>query len=397
LEKTGFWNGEKRVPEEIKMPALGQTTDEMVIVKWLKAEGESIAVGEPLLEVDTDKATLQVESVAAGTVLKILHGAGETVRAGTLMAWVGRIGEEIPEQGKELGGTERGIAGTRGELVGTQLAPTEVADKSERVLASPVARQLAKEHGIDLTQIRGSGSGGRIERRDVLARIEAATRVEGVSRHRVAMAQRLTRSIQNIPQITLTATVVMKSARDFLSAPRGEGLPELSYTHLILRAVAAALRQHPRLNRLWVADGPQFRPLPRADVGLAVAGEDTLLVVTIPEPDRLGWNELARVTQDAVRRARSGALVQTDTMPTAITVSNLGMYGVDEFHAIVDPDQTAILATGKIVEQVSVVNGGIHILPQMRMSLTVDHRVADGVLAAQFLNTLREYLESSVI
>jgi pyruvate dehydrogenase E2 component (dihydrolipoamide acetyltransferase) len=174
-------------------------------------------------------------------------------------------------------------------------------------------------------------------------------------------------------------------------------LPELSYTHLILRAVAAALRQHPRLNRLWVADGPQFRPLPRADVGLAVAGEDTLLVVTIPEPDRLGWNELARVTQDAVRRARSGALVQTDTMPTAITVSNLGMYGVDEFHAIVDPDQTAILATGKIVEQVSVVNGGIHILPQMRMSLTVDHRVADGVLAAQFLNTLREYLESSVI
>ncbi len=325
----------------VRMPPLGATSDELRIVQWLKEAGEAVEQGEPLLEVETDKATLEVEAAVAGTLLAVLHGPGETIAVGETLAWVGAPGEEIPAEKKQ---------------------------------AVPVARKLAQEHGIDLAAVEGSGPGGRIEKQDVLALVEAPEGAIELSRHRRAVAERLTRSVQTIPQFSVGVDVEMTSAAARLT----DGPPGLTYTHLLLQATAGALREHPEVNRLWVADGPRLRPLERADVGLAVAGEDTLLVPTIAEPDLLELSELVTVTDEAVRLAREGKLTAT---PAAITLSNLGMFGVDRFTAIVDPDQTAILAVGAVRERVE-------------LTLTVDHRVVDGVLAARFLATIRARLES---
>jgi pyruvate dehydrogenase E2 component (dihydrolipoamide acetyltransferase) len=268
------------------------------------------------------------------------------------------------------------------------------------VLALPAVRKLALEHGIDLDGVRGSGPDGRIERKDVQSLIEAAASADSsdhpAPRHRQVIAQRLTRSAQTIPQITLMASADMTRARALLDAQRAAGLPSLGYTHLILRAVARALRAHPRLNALWLTDGPTLRTLARANVGLAIAAEDNLLVATIAAPDRLSLPELVGTVGEATQRGRSGALAQADTAPAAITVSNLGMHRVDAFLAIVDPDQTAILAVGRVAERVVVNDGGISVAPQVTLSLTVDHRVAGGVAAARFLETICAELERGV-
>jgi pyruvate dehydrogenase E2 component (dihydrolipoamide acetyltransferase) len=186
----------------------------------------------------------------------------------------------------------------------------------------------------------------------------------------------------------------MSRARERLARLGDAGLPGITYTHVILRAMAAALREHLSINRLWLEEGPSYRSLARADVGLAVAGEDTVLVLTIPEPDSVAPADLVALVDAAVRRGRAGSLTADDAAPAAITLSNLGMHGVDSFQAIVHPAQTAILAAGRVAERVVVIDGGIHVVPQMELSLTVDHRVADGVAAARFLEAVRTGLES---
>lgn len=352
----------------VRMPPLGETSGELRIVQWLKLVGSAVEQGEPLLEVETDKATLEVEAAVSGTLLAVLHGAGETVAVGEVLAFVGAPGEEIPA---------------------VESSDERPAAKQQAV---PVARKLAQEHGIDLTSVHGSGPGGRIEIDDVLALIEAAPTAEGesaVSRHRRAVAERLTRSIQTIPQFSVAVDVDMSQAAAQLARERAADVPGLSYTHLLLRATAGALREHPALNRLWVVDGPRVRQLERADVGLAVAGEETLLVTTIAEPDLLDLSALVKSTEQAERRAREGKVTGG---PVAITLSNLGMFGVDRFTAIVDPDQTAILAVGAVTERVSAVAGEVRIGPWVELTLTVDHRVVDGVLAARFLAAIRARL-----
>ena len=218
-----------------------------------------------------------------------------------------------------------------------------------------------------------------------------------VPRHRQIIAQRLTQSVQTIPQIAVTAVLDMRRAQATLLAERERGIARLTYTHLLLRAVAQTLRQQPRLNTVWEANGPQFRQFAQANVGLAVASDDALLVVTIPEPDRLPLAELVSVTDAAIERGRSGVLAAADMARAALTVSNLGMYGVDSFTAIVDPAQTAILALGRVADQPLVVDGELRIIPQMKMTLVVDHRVADGAAAALFLRALGEALDNLAI
>jgi pyruvate dehydrogenase E2 component (dihydrolipoamide acetyltransferase) len=381
------------------MPSLGQTSDESRIVAWLKSEGDNVAAGEPILEVETDKAILQIESTDSGTVLSILRPAGDLVQAGQPIAYVGRPGETLPASAFAPALRAEDATGAKDD----ETAPSgRSATTGEPVLATPVARKLAKDHGIDVRRIRGSGPGGLIEKRDVQAFIDArvderATPVAPVDipvpRHRQIIARRLTRSIQTIPQITLNMTARMRAALALVSAQRAGGLAGLTATHLIMRSVARMLRAQPHMNRLWHEEGPTYRQLVRTDVGLAVANDDNLLVATIAEPDRLDWPGLVRISDQAIRRARGGTLAQADTAPTAIAISNLGMHGVDSFGAIVDPDQSMILAVGRIVDQPIAIDGGIHILPQMTLSLTVDHRIADGVAAAAFLGAIRDDLE----
>lgn len=384
--------------QEVRMPALGQTTDELRIISWLKKEGDPVEQGEPLFEVETDKATLEVEAFSSGVLRKIVHQEDEVVEVGTLVAYIGKAEDELPGQAGPKAPEEPGIS-TRPSISANTTTIAQAG--SDKVLASPPVRVLMREHGIDPHQVKGSGPGGRIERRDVEALIEQRSSSSGeqssftpVPRHRQVIAQRLTQSVQTIPQIALTSTIDMRQAQVVLDVERERGITRLTYTHLILRAVARALRNHPRLNTLWVANGPQFQQLAQANVGLIVAGGDTLLVVTIPEPDRLSLAELVSVTDAAIARGRQGALIAADTAQAALAVSNLGMYGVDSFTAIVDPAQTAILAAGRVVEQPVVEEGSVRIVPQMKITLVVDHRVADGVAAAIFLGTLREVLES---
>jgi pyruvate dehydrogenase E2 component (dihydrolipoamide acetyltransferase) len=341
------------------MPPLGQTSDELRIVTWRKREGDAVAVGEPLLEVETDKATLEVEAALAGTLLRIVHGEGETVQSGAVIAYVGEPGEEV------------------------------AADAPAKVQAAPAVRRLAQEHGIELAQVQGSGPGGRVERADVLALAEEGGRPdEFVSRHRRSLATRLRRSAA-IPQFTVGVTVDMTAAAALVEREQG-----VTYTHVLLHATARALRAHPDINRLWVEDGPRLRSLERADVGLAVAGEETLLVVTIPEPDLLPLPELAGEVERAAGEARAGRISERYRGPAAVTLSNLGMAGIDRFTAVIDPDQTAILAAGRVAERPAVVDGSVRAVQQLELALTVDHRVADGLAAGGFLAAIRDGLEA---
>ncbi len=446
---------------EIRMPALGQVSDELLIVRWLKNEGDSVKLGEPLLEIETDKATLEVEAAEAGILLQITKQEGETVEVGTVIAVVGKPGEKLQQAKVEVAQAaaapitaSQAIIDAPGKVLAVPTArllarengidivqipgtgPNGLVEKRDvqaiidqkhepaKIAVTPVARQMAREHNLDLAQVSGSGPNGRIEKRDLETLIQPITpsppaplptgtsvgRSQGargeiqaqesdipVPKHRQIIAQRLTQSVTTIPQIRLTMTANMSQPRTMLTTQRAAGLPKLSYTHLILRAVAAALRAYPRVNSLWINDGPRLRPLQRADVGLAIASDDNLLVATIPEPDRTSLTQLIRSADEAIERGRRGTLSQIDLNPAAITVSNLGMYGVDDFEAIVDPSQTAILAVGRVAEQVIVIDGGIRVAPLINLSLTVDHRVADGALAAQFLKRIREELEQSEV
>jgi pyruvate dehydrogenase E2 component (dihydrolipoamide acetyltransferase) len=372
---------------EIRMPALGQTSDELRILRWLRAEGETIKVGEPLLEVETDKATLEVEAAAAGILLKIVCPEEQSAEAGAVIAYVGKAGETI-----DAGA----LAQVPAQEISAAKEPAVVV--GAKVLATPVARHLAREQGIDLSQVKGSGPGGRIEKKDVEALIGANTTQaafvdSSVPRHRQRIAQRVLQSAQQVPQIRLTLSIDMEQTRAQLEEERASGLEGLTYTHLILRAVAQALRIHPHLNRVWLEEGPQYRTYTRADVGLVIAAEDNLLVATIPEPDKLSLRELVAQVRGTVERARRGELNQQDAAPAALSISNLGMYGVDEFEALVDPAQSAMLAVGRVADQVVVRDRGLYFAPQIKLSLSVDHRVADGAQAAQFMQDLRKILE----
>ncbi len=316
---------------EVRMPALGQTTDELRITRWLKREGDAVTQGDPLFEVETDKATLEVEAFSAGILLKILHGANDIVEVGFVVAYIGASGDVIPaghDPAASIAAPTVPIAvpALPADAMTLPALPTDAVGSAPharsqpgKVLASPAVRALAHAHGIDLRLVKGGGPGGRIERQDVQSLIDQPSTlpaVQGhdapVARHREIMARRLTQSIQTIPQIALTATVEMRNARAMVEAGRAQGIARLTYTHLVLRAVAVALRSHPRMNTLWLADGPTLRQLPHATVGLAVAGEDTLVVVTIPEPDTLSLAALVAVTDGAIARARTGSLIAAD-------------------------------------------------------------------------------------
>ncbi|MGH3271137.1 MAG: dihydrolipoamide acetyltransferase family protein [Trebonia sp.] len=377
----------------VRMPALAQTSDELRLTAWLKTEGDQVAEGEPLFEAETDKAELEVEATVAGTLLRRLAGPGEAVSAGTVVAWIGHPGEDIPQAFPAALGAVAGPGGAQATF--SSQDSVSPSGSSPRLPATPAARVLAREHSIDLARVTASGPGGRIERRDVLAAMDDAgprpadggTTTEVVPPHRRAIAARLSRAA-TVPQFTVSRTV---DARPALA--RAAGLDGVTLTHMLLQATSAALRAVPHLNRVWLDDGPRFLLPAHCHVGLAIAADDNLIVASIPEPDRLGLEELAVTTRRAVAEGRRGRLSAAFTAPVAVTLSNLGMFGVDRFEAIVDPDQTAILAVGRVVERPAVTADGIAAVPQLDLALTVDHRTVDGASAARFLAAVCAELE----
>ena len=382
----------------VRVPALAQTSDELRLTAWLKTEGEQVTEGEPLFEAETDKAELEVEATASGTLLRCLARPGETVSIGTVVAWIGQPGEDIPQAVPgvpDAAATARRVPATVSPSPGVASpASVSATDSSSRLPATPAARALARERGIDLAQVTGSGPGGRIERRDVLAALDSTSprradegTTDVVPPHRRAIAARLSRAA-TVPQFTVSRTVDARSA-----LARAAGLEGVTLTHVLLQAAAVALRAMPNVNRVWLDEGPRFLRLAHCHVGLAIAADDNLIVATIPEPDRLGLEDLVLTMRRAVDEGRRGRLSAVFTAPAAMTLSNLGMFGVDRFEAIVDPDQTAILAVGRAVERPAVTADGIAALPQLDLALTVDHRTVDGAAAARFLAAVCAELE----
>lgn len=404
---------------KVVMEALSPTMEEGRLVEWKKAEGDAVATGDVLAEVETDKAVMELVARADGVLLKRVAADGDTVPVAQVVGWIGAEGEAIPEGG----GTAPVAAPPAKEKDKSEAAPSAPAPKAaaeaapepaasapapaagnDRVKASPVARKIAAERGLDLGSIAGSGPDGRVVMRDLegaTAKPAAAAATIGasvftdlpLSQMRKTIAKRLVQSIGPIPTFYLTVEVDMErahEAREALLARDDKG--KFSFNDLIIRASAEALTRHPFVNAWWMDD--KIRQWQDVHVGVAVAVDEGLITPIIRHADRKTLREIAGEVRELAGRARAKKLAPEEYTGATFTVSNLGMFGIDDFTAIINPPEVAILAVGRIEQKPVVANGELEIRRRMRMTLSCDHRVVDGATGAQFLKTLVEMLEN---
>ena len=372
---------------EVIMPALGLAQETGKVLRWLKAEGESVAKGEPLLEVETDKVTVEVEAPAEGILGGLRAGEGDDVPVGQAVAFVLAPGESAPEPAA-VSAAPRAPEAEPAEA-SAELKPDA---KARRRLASPKARRLAREHGIELDSVRGSGPHGSVLAADLEgANGDGAVTLEaGPVWQR--MAERVARSWQTVPHFFLLREVDAGGLQAWReTARRRPGCEALTHSDLLIRICAAALREHPRVNATW-RDGSVVAQ-DEINVGLAVATDEALVVPVIHGADSLDLPALAARRAQLVEAARAGRLAPADVQGGTFTVSNLGMYGVDAFLAVVNAPQAAILAVGRIADRVVAADGAPAVRPVMTLSLSFDHRVVDGARGAQFLDTLAALVE----
>jgi pyruvate dehydrogenase E2 component (dihydrolipoamide acetyltransferase) len=403
------------VATEIKLPRLGQGMESGTIVKWLKSEGEQVEKGEPLYELDTDKVTQEVEADASGVLLKIAIQEGE-VEVGKTIAVIGEEGEEVSAEPADAGSANGGAAAAprvaqEREPSRERPAPTPSSDGPQlgaaggRVKASPLARRIARERGIPLADIAGTGPEGRVVAEDVeraaaTAPAPVATppaapeevEVEQLTSMRKTIARRLTEAWQ-APVFQLGVAVDMERAqkvRGKLVELHGDGVkPTIS--DLLTKVCAAALMRHRALNALYKGDSVELHPT--ANIGIAVAVPKGLIVPVITSCERRSVAEIAAARAALVERARAGKLQQADVEGGTFTISNLGMYGIERFIAVLNPPQAAILAVGSIEDKVVAVDGRPVVRPRMELTLTCDHRAVDGAAGAEFLTTVKMFLE----
>ena len=406
---------------EIKLPRLGQGMESGTIVKWLKSEGERVEKGEPLYELDTDKVTHEVEADASGVLLRIAVQEGE-VPVGRTIAIVGEEGEEVPAAAEEPppGAAESAVPTVEAPAraparepereEGREAAAAEAGTQQEaaarrdggRVKASPLARRIARERGIDLAALSGTGPEGRIVAEDV-ERAEAgaapaaapvpAGEVERreLTSIRRTIARRLTEAWQ-IPVFQLQASVDMSRANALVARLReDEQGPRATVTDVLTRVCAAALLRHREVNAQWTEDAILL--FPTANVGIAVATPQGLVVPVVRSAERLRLAEIAAARADLLARARDGKLRREDLEDGTFTISNLGMFRVEQFTAVLNPPQAAILAVGATEEKPAALDGEVVVRPMLTLSATFDHRAVDGAPAAEFLQTVKELLE----
>jgi pyruvate dehydrogenase E2 component (dihydrolipoamide acetyltransferase) len=348
------------------------------VLRWLRGEGDVLVKGEPLLEVETDKVTVEIEATAGGTLTAVSVAEGVEVPVGTVIAFVVAAGESIEVP------------------AGPTPAPEHRGER--RGLASPKARRLASTLGVDLDSIIGSGPHGAIVVADVEAARAGSTAPETVPGSlqigtvwRV-MAERVTRSWQQVPHFVLAREVDASRLESWRAAARQTtGSEQISHTDLLVKLSAQALRQHPRVNAGW-SDGA-IALAGAVNVGIAVAIEDGLVVPVVHDADTLDLAAISARRREVAEAARTGRLQPRDLEGGTFTFSNLGMYGVDSFQAIVNAPQAAILAVGRILERPAVVHGELVVRPTLTLTLSFDHRVVDGARGAQFLDTLAQLIE----
>jgi len=449
------------VATPVIMPKLEMAQETATVIEWLREEGEQVEKGQPLLTVETDKVTVEIESPASGILAGIRAGPQQVVPVTEIIAYILEPGEELSESvDRQIGksanqqinesadrqvlatpvaqrlATAEGVdlravegTGPRGRITKADVLavasappppPSTPGPASRPRPATPAARRIARERGVDLATVPGSGPRGRVQAADVLAvaptrltsrlpksaRLRKSSEGEGEARvvplqgMRRTIAERMTVSYRTAPHIALTMRVDMdafEGARARLNArAEAEGLPRASVTALIVKAVAWALKRHPWLNSTLRDD--EIHLLPEINIGVAVALDDGLIVPVVRGADRKGVAEIAAEVRDLTIRAREGRLTPTDVSGGTFTISNLGPFGVEQFTAIINPPQVAILALGAIQpEATGDERGELVIRPIMRMTLSADHRVVDGAVAARFLADLREALETPTL
>jgi pyruvate dehydrogenase E2 component (dihydrolipoamide acetyltransferase) len=411
---------------QVTLPRLGQGMEAGTIVKWLKSEGDQVEKGEPLYELDTEKVTQEVEADASGVLLRILAGEGEEIEVGKPIAVIGEQGEEVPEaeaeepsqvteeEEQEEGEPapereeerERGREVSEPEEARAEASVAEQRRDGGRVKASPLARRIARERGIDLSGLRGTGPEGRIVAEDVeraataptaaaAAPAAAPAEVESVplTGIRKAIARRMTEAWEAPAfQITMTADMgAAVSLRKALVARTEEGAPRPTYSDILTKLCAVALMRHRAMNALFAGD--EVRLIPTANVGIAVAVPNGLLVPVLRNCETKTIPQLAAERAELVERTRAGKLQQQDLEDGTFTISNLGMYDVDRFVAVLNPPQAGILAVGAIQERAVAREGEVVVRPVMEMTLTCDHRSVDGATASEFLRTVKELLD----
>ena len=412
---------------KVHMEALSPTMEEGQLVQWLKSEGDEITSGDVLAEIETDKATMELVARGDGVLRKIFLGAGGTAEVGAIIAVIAASDDDISAiEGVGGGGgvevaapPEDSAPGPPAEVAATEApaAPALVASPTPpappvnggRVRASPLARRLSEEMGVDLSLVQGSGPGGRVVKRDVEAANAAGVSAPSVtawtpdeaeyvdvptSQMRKTIAKRLVTSIGPVPTFYLTMDVDMGrvlEARKSINAMLEKDGMKVSINDIVLKAVAAALRQHPNCNAQW-HDG-FVRRFNSVHIGVAVAIEDGLITPIVRDAHAKGIAQISAEVRELVGRARIKRLMPDEYTGATFSVSNLGMFGIHEFTALINPPEAGILAVGGIEETPVVVDGGVGVRPRMRITMSCDHRVIDGAQGSRFLQTLKGMLE----
>jgi pyruvate dehydrogenase E2 component (dihydrolipoamide acetyltransferase) len=389
----------------IVMPALEMAQETGKLLSWRKKEGDAIAKGEPLLDVETDKAVVEIEAPADGILAGVKAQAGDVIPVGQTIAWIVNPGEKPPEETASASGRRMDSkpAPAAAPAANTAAAAPAAAASSARI--SPKARRLAREHGIDLSRVRGTGGEGEILAEDILALVASggsaaparsetppaeARATQNLTQVARLMAERTTLSWTTAPHFFVSRDIdagALLAAREKLGpAIVKERGVKLSHTDLLVAAVARALEKHPLVNASWAGDGIRLHP--EINVGIAMAVESGVVTASIPGANAKKLGEIAALRHDLTERARAGKLRPADITGATFTISNLGMYNVDAFTAIIVAPQAAILAVGRIADRVVPVDGKPGIRPMMTLTLSCDHRVFDGARAASFLNDL---------
>jgi pyruvate dehydrogenase E2 component (dihydrolipoamide acetyltransferase) len=431
--------------ERIPMVALSPTMEEGRILSWKVKPGDAVKSGTVLCEVETDKATMEYESPRDGTLLKLIRQEGESVKVGEPIAWIGKPGEQVPDDRPQAAPLDKPEGGGKPSSSPGQKPPTPPPESEKAPLekqpekapspagrgrlevpvaeggivkSSPLARKLASELGIDIRRITGSGPGGRVVRRDVLRFQESAGKVEGgkelegeravvapskpapvlldqeipVSGMRAAIARRLSESFFTAPHYFLRVAVVMDGLLDARSRYNAEGTQKVSLNAFFIKLAAEALRRHPRINSTW--KGSTIHIHGSIDIGLAVALPDGLITPVVRNCGGKGVREIDQELSVLVDKAKKGTLKPEEYTDATFTISNLGSFGIEEFTAIINPPGSAILALGEIrKEPVVTEQDAIVIRRILRMTLSCDHRVIDGAVGAGFLRDLKGMME----
>lgn len=416
--------------EVIKMPKLSDTMEEGVIASWQKKVGDQVNNGDVLAEIESDKATMEYESFNEGTLLHIEVDAGKKAAVDSVIAIIGKEGEDVqsilkeaqqaaaapkaeepkPEPKKESKPAEAPKAAPAPKPAAkAQPRPVQKAEApkangtADRLKISPLAKRLAEERGVSLRAIRGSGEGGRIIKRDIenyggynaMSAVERSRDVE-VNQMRGTIARRLAESKFSAPHFYLTIDLDMDRAVESRKAINEAIAPEkVSFNDLVIKAVAVALKEHPQVNAGWHGDFIRYNE--HVHVGVAVAVEDGLLVPVVRFADGKTLTQISGEVRDYATRAKQKKLQPQEWEGNTFTISNLGMFGIEEFTAIINPPDSCILAIGSIRQEPVVKDGEIKVGNRMKVTMSCDHRVVDGATGAQFLATFRKYIENPIV